>query len=96
MRQGGNSDNVNKLWREGSRNVRIKLTALGILRLVIGAFFIAYIIGNTLPMIGMYGIFAVIAVAFFIFISPKLERQSNMMTKIFTENLTEREKGDLA
>ena len=96
MRQGGNSYNVNKLWREGSRNVRIKLTALGILRLVIGAFFIAYIIGNTLPMIGMYGIFAVIAVAFFIFISPKLERQSNMMTKIFTENLTEREKGDLA
>lgn len=91
MRQGGDSDNIQKLWREGSRNQRVKLTALGILRIVIGAFFIAYIIGNTLPMIGMYGIFAVIAVAFFIFISPKLERQSNMMTKIFTENLEQRE-----
>jgi len=91
MRQGGDSDNVNRLWNEGNRNERIKLTALGILRLVIGAFFIAYIIGNTLPMIGMYGIFAVIAVAFFIFISPKLERQSNMMTKIFTDNLNKNE-----
>ena len=91
MRQGGDSDNVQKLWREGSRNQRVKLTALGILRIVIGAFFIAYIIGNTLPMIGMYCIFAVIAVAFFIYISPKLERQSNMMTKIFTENLEQRE-----
>lgn len=91
MRQGGDSDNIQKLWREGSRNQRIKLTALGILRLLIGAFFIAYIIGNTLPMIGMYCIFAVIAVAFLIYISPKLERQSNMMTKIFTENLEQRE-----
>ena len=61
--------------------------ALSILRLVIGAIFIAYIIGNTLPMIGMYGIFAVIAVACFIFMSPSLEKRSDSMTKIFTENL---------
>lgn len=91
MRQGANSDNVNRLWYEGGRVERVKMTAWGILRLAIGAAIIAYIIGNTLPMIGMYGIFAVIAVAFFIFISPNLEKQSDIMTKTFTENLNERE-----
>jgi len=91
MRQGANSDNVNRLWYEGGRVERVKMTAWGILRLAIGAAIIAYIIGNTLPKIGMYGIFAVIAVAFFIFISPNLEKQSDIMTKTFTENLNERE-----
>ena len=91
MRQGGNSDNVNRLWDEGGRNERIKITAFGILRLAIGAAIIAYIIGNTLPKIGMYGIFAVIAVALYIFFSSSLEKQSDRMTKTFTENLNQRE-----
>ena len=89
MRQGGNSDNVNRLWHEGDRNERVKITAFGILRLVIAAAIIAYIIGNTLPMIGMYGIFAVIAVACLIFMSPSLEKRSDSMTKTFTDNLNE-------
>jgi len=33
----------------------------------------------------------VIVVAFFIFISPNLEKQSNKMTKTFTDNLNKRE-----
>ena len=91
MRQGGNSDNVNRLWYEGRRIERVKITAFAILRLVIAAAIIAYIIGNTLPMIGMYGIFAVIAVACFIFMSPSLEKRSDSMTKTFTDNLNKRE-----
>ena len=91
MRQGGNSANVNKLWYEGGATERIKLTAWGILRLAVGAAFISYIIGNTLPKIGMYGIFAVIAVVLYIFNSPNLKKQSDRMTKTFTENLHERE-----
>ena len=90
MRQGANSDNVNKLWYEGRRIERVKITAFGILRLVIAAAIIAYIIGNTLPMIGMYGIFAVIAVACYIFMSPSLEKHSDSMTKTFTDNLNKR------
>ena len=90
MRQGGNSDNVNRLWYEGGRNERVKITAFAILRLVIAAAIIAYIIGNTLPMIGMYGIFAVIAVACYIFMSPSLEKHSDSMTKTFTDNLNKR------
>ena len=90
MRQGGNSDDVNRLWYEGRRIERVKITAFAILRLVIAAAIIAYIIGNTLPMIGMYGIFAVIAVACFIFMSPSLEKHSDSMTKTFTDNLNKR------
>ena len=91
MRRGGNSDNVNRLWHEGGRTERIKLTAWGLLRIVVGAAFIAYIIGGTLPKIGMLGIFAVIAIAFLIFISPNLEKQSNKLAETFTQNLNERE-----
>ena len=91
MRQGGNSANVNKLWNEGGPTERIKLTAWGILRLAVGAAFISYIIGNTLPKIGMYGIFAVIAVVLYIFNSPNLKKRSDRLTKTFTENLHERE-----
>lgn len=91
MRMGGNSDNVNKLWDEGERSVRVKITAFAILRLAIGAAFIAYIIGNTLPRSGMLGIFAVIIIGLFIFLSPNLERHSNRLAQTFNENLNERE-----
>ncbi len=90
MRRGGNSDNVNRLWYEGGRSVRIKMTAFAILRLAIGAAFIAYIIGNTLPKSGMLGMFAVIAIALHIFLSPRLEKRSDRLTQTFTENLNEK------
>ena len=91
MRRGANSDNANKLWYEGGRVERIKMTAWGILRLVLGAAIIAYIIGNTLPKSGLLGIFAVIAIACYIFLSPRIEQNSNRMAQTFTENLNERE-----
>jgi CPA2 family monovalent cation:H+ antiporter-2 len=91
MRRGAYSANVDKLWYEGGHNIRVKITALGILRLIIGAAIIAFIIGNTMPKIGMYGIFAVLAVTFLIFVSPNLEKQSDKLTNTFTENLNQRE-----
>ena len=91
MRRGGNSDNVNKLWYEGGSVERVKLWAFGILRLAIAAAFIAFIVGNSLPRSGMMGIFAVIVISFYIFLSPISEKRSNNMTKIFTDNLNERE-----
>ena len=90
MRRGGYSANVDRLWFEGGHTMRVKITALAILRLAIGAAFIAFIIGETMPKIGMYGIFAVLAVAFCIFVSPNLEKQSDRMTKTFTDNLNVR------
>ena len=91
MRLGGDSANVNRLWQEGGRVVRIKITAFGLLRIAVGAAFIAYIIGNTLPKSGLLGIFAVIAIAFAIFTSTHLEKESEKMTQTFTDNLNKRE-----
>ena len=91
MRRGAEGPDVDRLWDEGGHVIRIKMTALGLLRLALAAAFIAYIIGNTMPKIGMYGIFAVLAVAFYIFASPALKEQSDKMTKTFKENLNERE-----
>ena len=90
MRMGGNSDNVNKLWEEGGRMERIKITAWGLLRIAVGAAFIAYIIGNTMPKSGLLGIFAVIVVACSIFFSPRLEKESEGMARTFTDNLNKR------
>lgn len=87
MRRAGDSDRVNKLWYEGGNMVRVKIWACAIFRLVLGALFIAYIIGNTLPNSGLMGIFAVIAITLYILLSPKYEKRSNRLTKTFTENL---------
>ncbi len=91
MRQGGDSENVNKLWYEGGNAERIKITAFGLLRIAIGAAFIAYIIGNTMPKSGLLGIFAVIVVGLIIFSSKRLEKRTEKMTKTFTKHLNERE-----
>ncbi len=91
MRRGADSPDVDRLWYEGGQAIRIKITALSILRIAISALFIAYIIGNTLPMIGLYGIFAVIAVGLCIFVSPNLRKRSDRMTNTFRENLNVRE-----
>lgn len=89
MRQGGNSDNVNRLWDEGGNSERIKITAFGLLRIAIGAAFIAYIIGNTMPRSGLLGIFAGIVIIFIIFFSSHLEKRSEKITRTFTDNLNE-------
>ncbi len=92
MRMGGNSDNVNRLWEEGGRIERIKITAWGLLRIAVGAAFIAYIIGNTMPKSGLLGIFAVIVIACSIFYSPRLEKESEKLAQTFTDNLNKRER----
>lgn len=89
MRQGSKSKEVNRLWDEGGRIARIKLSAMAIMRFLIGAAFISYIIGNTLPRSGLFGIFAVLVALYLIFSSSHLEKHSNRMVKTFTENLSE-------
>ena len=90
MRMGGNSDNVNRLWEEGGRIERIKITAWGLLRIAVGAAFIAYIIGNTMPKSGLLGIFAVIVIACSIFYSSRLEKESEKLAQTFADNLNKR------
>ena len=96
MRQDSRSRNAIILWNSG-RASRVKLIALQLLRLFIGAAFVSYIIGRTLSVGGAEGgryildIFVVLAIIFSIVFSPRLRKQSERMTKTFTENLTERE-----
>jgi hypothetical protein len=70
---------------------RVKITALGLFRIVLGAFFVAYIIGNTLPRSGIFGIFAIVVVVFLIFVSPHAQKRSEKIAKTFHENLNQKE-----
>ena len=87
MRQGSKIKEVNRLWDEGGRIERVKLSALAIMRFLIAAAFISYIIGKTLPRSGLFGIFAVLVALFLIFFSSNLEKRSNRLVQTFTENL---------
>ena len=90
MRQGSSNDDVISLWKNG-RATRAKLLAFQLLRLVIGAAFVSYIIGRTVHWGGMLSIFVIFAVVFSIVFSPRLRRRSEQMTKTFTENLSQRD-----
>lgn len=91
MRAGGNSPEVNKLWDSGS-HWRVRLTAYGVLRLLIAAIFVSYIVDYAVPWTSWLGMFALVAILFFIFYSSFLEKKSKKLAKNFTDNLNAREK----
>ena len=92
MRSGGDSPEVNKLWDSGS-HWRVRLTAYGVLRLLIAAVFVSYIVDYAVPWTNWLGMFAFVAILLFvIFSSSILEKQSEKLTKNFTDNLSAREK----
>lgn len=91
MRYGTRSEEVVALWNSG-RVSRVKLFAFQLMRLVIGAAFVSYILGHTIHWSGMLGIFVVLAIVFSIVFSTRLGNQIEQMSKTFTENLTERER----
>lgn len=93
MQQGSRSDDFVALWND-SRMARVKLVAFQLLRLVIAAAFVSYILGRTVHFGGMLGTFVIFAVVFSIVFSPRLRRSSEKMTKTFTKNLTEREQSE--
>ncbi|MBO4811755.1 MAG: cation:proton antiporter [Prevotella sp.] len=90
MRQGSRNEKVVALWNSG-RVTRVKLMAFQLLRLFIGAAFVSYIIGHTVNLGGMIGLFVVLAILFSIVFSPRLKKSSEQMTKTFQENLNQRE-----
>ncbi len=90
MRNGSQSEDVMALWNSG-RASRVKLLAFQLLRLVIGAAFVSYILGRTVHWGGMLGIFVVMAIVFSIVFSPRLQKRSEQMSQTFNENLTQRE-----
>jgi CPA2 family monovalent cation:H+ antiporter-2 len=81
------------LWDENHYN-RAPLVALQLLRLVMGAAFVSYILGHTVHWSSTLGIFIVIAVTFIIIFSRRLRKESELLEKTFTDNLTQRERHD--
>ena len=89
MRQGDNED-LRILWNDNRFN-RAKLVALQLLRFLIAAAFVSYILGRTIHWGYTPRIFIVVAIVFSILFSRRLKKQSDSMEKTFTENLTQRE-----
>jgi CPA2 family monovalent cation:H+ antiporter-2 len=90
MRLGNRNEIVLTLWNSG-RSARVKILAIQLLRIIIAAAFISFILGHTIHLGGMLGIFLVIAAILVIIFSPISKRGANQMTNIFIKNLRERE-----
>lgn len=78
------------LWKK-SRESRIRLFALQLLRMVIGAAFVAFILNHTVEWMGWLVPFVVIGLVFCMTVSPLLRKRSEQMTNTLAENLAERE-----
>ena len=90
MRNGSQSEDVVALMNS-CRASRVKLMAFQLLRLIIGAAFVSYILGRTVHWGGMLGTFVVMAIVFSIVFSPRLQKRSEQISQTFNENLTQRE-----
>lgn len=90
MKAGADSPDVDKLWQSGSR-WRVRITALGMLRLIITAIFVSYFVDYAIPWSKLLGVFAIVAIMLIIYYSSHLEKQSKGLTKNFTDNLSARE-----
>ena len=91
MKAGADSPDVDKLWQSGSR-WRVRITACGMLRLIITALFVSYFVDYAIPWSGLLGIFALVVIMFIIYYSSHLEKHSKGLTKKFTDNLSARER----
>ncbi len=95
MKAGADSPDVDKLWQSGSR-WRVRITALGMLRLIITAIFVSYFVDYAIPWSKLLGVFAIVAIMLIIYYSSHLEKQSKGLTKNFTDNLSARERNNKA
>jgi len=93
MKAGADSPDVDKLWQSGSR-WRVRITALGMLRLIITAIFVSYFVDYAIPWSKLLGVFAIVAIMLIIYYSSHLEKQSKGLTKNFTDNLSARERNN--
>ena len=91
LRAGADSPEVNKLWDSGPR-WRVRLTAYGVLRIIVTVVFVSYFVDYAIPWTSWLGMFALVAIVFIIFYSSVLEKQGKRLVRNFTDNLSAREK----
>ena len=93
MLQGCSNKEAMALWNS-NRLYRAPLAAVKLLRIVLGAALVSYVLGHTVKWIGVLGIFVVLAIIFSIVFSRRLQKQGDVLEKTFNDNLTQREQGE--
>lgn len=91
LRGGANNAEINTLWENGAR-WRVRLTAYGVLRVIITAIFVSCFVDYAIPGSTWLGMFAIVAILFIIYYSSALEKLSKGLEQNFTDNLSAREK----
>ena len=91
LRGGADGPEVEKLWRSGSR-WRMRMTAYGVLRLLVTVFFVSCFIDYAVPWTSPIGMFGLVAILFGIYYSTTLRKQSDRLVHNFKENLSARER----
>ena len=91
MMKKNHSEAFQALWQDNYFN-RAPLVAVQLLRIVVGASFVSYILGQTVHWTGAIGAFVVVAAVFAIIMSRSLQQQGRRMEQTFTDNLNSRER----
>ena len=91
MMKRNRNEEFQALWADNNFN-RAPLIAVQLLRIVMGAAILSYVLGHTVHWSGTLGIFVVIAILFTIILSRNLKKQGMRLEQTFHENLTQRER----
>ena len=91
MLKKSHSEEFQSLWADSNFN-RAPLVGVQTLRIVLGVFFVGYVIAHTLHWGGALGMVVIVAVVMAILMSRALRRQSLRMEQTFTNNLNQRER----
>lgn len=84
-------ESFKRLWNDNNFN-RAPLVALLLLRILIGAAFISYVLGRTVHWSSMVGLFVVVAIVSAMIMSRSLKQHSRRIEQTFRNNLNYRER----
>ena len=91
MMKHGHSESFKALWTD-SRFNRAPLIAVQLLRIVIGAAFVSYVINSTMNWGGPVATGLIVIIVFAIIANRALQKQGQRFEQTFTENLNSRER----
>jgi CPA2 family monovalent cation:H+ antiporter-2 len=91
MMKHGHTEAFKALWTD-SRFNRAPLIAVQLLRIVVGAAFVSYVIGRTMEWGGWWALTMIVLILFAIIANRSLQKQGQRLEQTFTDNLTRRER----
>ena len=91
MMKRNRSEEFQALWADNHFN-RAPLVAVQLLRILMGAALLSYVLGHTVHWSGTLGIFVIIVVLFTIILNRSLRKQGLRLEQTFQENFTQRER----